>query len=108
MRLFIVALSLIISSVSFAETRNVCARYSQERYIKAITAVAKNLGLSYDQLCALPRVWDVEAQPSHTYTRDGERIPHVRIQLHGEYESCLYMVRDADLVITENRCYSGF
>ncbi len=108
MRSLILASVLFVSSIGFAAEKNSCARYTQERYIKAITVVAENLGLTYKELCALPRVWDVEAQPSHKITREGERIPHVRIQLHGEYESCLYMVRDADWTITENRCYSGF
>ncbi|MNJ96695.1 hypothetical protein D3C87_144250 [compost metagenome] len=110
MRSMIVAISLLISSIGFAKETYApgCAKHNQPRYVAAITAVAKSLDMTYEELCALPKIMDVEAQPTHTFKRDGERIPHVRVQLHMAYESCLYMVRDADLEITDQRCYSGF
>lgn len=110
MRSALIVFALLVSSVGFAKETYVagCGKYNQPRYLTAITTVAKNLDMTFEELCTLPRILDVEAQPSHTLTREGERIPHTRIQLHMSYESCLYMVRDADQVITSQRCYSGF
>lgn len=107
MKLILSALIVLASSAAFAQ--NSCDKWANNpRFVKAINVVAANEGYTFEQLCTLPKILDVEAQPTRKIERDGTVIPHVRVQLHMEYSSCLYMVRDADLAITENRCYSGF
>lgn len=76
--------------------------------MNAIEAVAKSLEVDMETLCTDKNVWDVEAQPARVVSREGMVVPHMRVQLHYKYESCLFMVRDADLEITNQRCYSGF
>lgn len=100
---------LIASLISFsAGAADKCLKYQDSpRYIKAIQSVAAYTNYQMKELCNLPTVWDIEAQPDRVFTRDGEKIPHVRVQLHREFDSCLYMVRDSDQEITSARCYSG-
>ncbi len=99
------ALTLFSSEVFAA---NHCAKYTNyPRYMKAIEAVAKYQDYSVEEFCSLPRVWDVEAQPSRIVKRDGEVIPHVTVQQHFEYDSCLFMVNETDYTISQHRCYSG-
>lgn len=85
-----------------------CAKWENKpEYVKAIDVVATAAGWSYEEMCTLPRIWDVEAQPSRIILRDGTVVPHVRVQLHYEYHSCLYMVNKETWQISESRCYSG-
>ena len=108
MRILISAVIFLASSFSFA-AGTMCDKWaSNPTFVKAISAVADVEGMPFEQLCTLPRILDIEAQPTHLFTREGERIPYTRVQLHGEYDSCLFMVRVSDNVITEQRCYSGF
>lgn len=101
----LMALTLFSSEVFAA---NHCAKYTNyPRYMKAIEAVAKYQDYSVEEFCSLPRVWDVEAQPSRIVKRDGEVIPHVTVQQHFEYDSCLFMVNETDYTISQHRCYSG-
>jgi len=103
---------LVLLMTSFAATamaQNNCDKWSHRpHYIEAIKAVAQAEKYEFTELCSLPEILDIEAQPSHTVTREGEVIPHVQIQLHMNTKSCLYMVRSADLSITSQRCYSGW
>jgi len=70
--------------------------------------LAAHLEYDFKKMCTLPGVLDIEVQPSRIIDQQGEVIPHVRIYLHRSYESCYFMVRDADQVITDGRCFSGF
>ncbi|MFV8249989.1 hypothetical protein [Bdellovibrio bacteriovorus] len=107
MRILLATLTLLASSAAFAG--NLCTKWEHsDRYTAAIKVVAAQEDFSYDELCTFARILDIEAQPSRVITPKGDVIPHVRIQLHMAYESCLYMVRDADKVITSQRCYSGW
>lgn len=106
MKYFIFVLSLC--GLSSAYAANACAKYEgQARYLKAIEVVAKDHDLTLEELCNLPKIWDVEAQPSRIIIRDGTVIPHVRVQLHQEYSSCLFMVNELTYTITKQNCYSG-
>lgn len=108
MRSVLIFTALLLSNSAFA-TGNKCEKYqSSTRYTAAIKAVAAYAQYNFDELCTLETVLDIEAQPTRVITRPGEVIPHVRVQLHRAYDSCLYMVRDADLEITSARCYSGW
>lgn len=107
MKIFLTTLIFITSSAAFAQ--NSCDKWSNTpRFVKAIEVVASAKGLTSEQLCTLPGVLDVEAQPSRKVDRDGTIIPHVRLQLHYSESSCLFMVRDSNWTITEQYCYSGF
>jgi hypothetical protein len=103
---------LVFLMASFGMTamaQNNCDKWSHRpQYIEAIKAVAQAENYDFAELCTAPGILDIEAQPSHTVTREGEVIPHVQVQLHMNYKSCLYMVRNADLAITSHRCYSGW
>ncbi len=87
---------------------NLCSKYeSYPRYMKAIATVAESQNKTLDAFCTNPRVLDIEAQPSRLIARDGEVIPHVRVQEHFEFDSCLYMVNENNYTISQSRCYSG-
>ena len=99
---------LLFTQIAKASDINHCNAYSdKERYLKAIAAVAATYNLDLNEICSSEKYLAIEAQPSRKYTREGELIPHVRVQLHMYSSSCLYMVKDADLSITEVKCYSG-
>ena len=110
MKLLLAAMTLFGSSAAFATGSAIdhCSRYeNRPQYQAAIKAVAAYNKFSTEELCAHSRILEIEAQPTHTVTVEGEVIPHVQLQLHFDYSSCLYMVRISDNVITSNRCYSG-
>lgn len=110
MKMLLVVMALFGSSAAFAADSavNHCARYeNRPQYLAAIKAVAAFNNVSNEELCANTRILEIEAQPTHIVTVEGEVIPHVQLQLHFDYSSCLFMVRIADNVITSNRCYSG-
>ncbi|WP_413586784.1 hypothetical protein [Bdellovibrio sp. HCB274] len=107
MRIFALVLMSVVSSSAFAGT-NMCATYKSQRMLNAINTVAAREEMSFDELCNLPKVLGVEAMPSQIVNTNGEVIPYTRVQLHMSETSCLYMVRDADQVITEARCYSAW
>lgn len=91
-----------------AQAQDICSSVSQSaKFQKAVEAVAQAYDMTLAQLCSSERFLGVEAQPSRVISREGEVIPHVRVQLHGFSSSCLYMVRDSDLSITSSKCYSG-
>jgi len=109
MRFVISVLILISSASASAFAQNNCEKWaSKDRYTSAIKAVAKLEKMAFADLCVLPKVLDIEVSPTHIVTPQGDVIPHTRVQLHMSYESCLYMVRDSDKVITSNNCYSGW
>lgn len=99
-----------IAQASSSNPVNHCADYAdrEPRYLEAIRAVAEYTMRTFEELCVLPGVLDIEAQPDRVIERDGTIIPHITVQLHRETDSCLYKVRDSDKVITSARCYSGF
>lgn len=106
MKMFLVA-ALFLSSTAFAS--DMCGRWrSNARYDKALVTLANHMNYSMEEMCNLPQVLDIEVQPSRVIDREGEIIPHVRIELHRAYDSCFYMIRDVDQVITSSRCYSTF
>lgn len=110
MKLLLAAMTLFGSSAAFAADASVnhCTRYeNRPQYLAAINAVAAFNKVSNEELCANTRILEIEAQPTHTVTVEGEVIPHVQLQLHFDYSSCLYMVRISDNAITSKRCYSG-
>ncbi len=106
------ALVALVFAAGFAQAApvNHCADYAdrEPRYLEAIRAVAEYTMRSFDELCTLPGVLDIEAQPDRVIERDGTVVPHITVQLHRDYDSCLYKVRDRDKAITSARCYSGF
>lgn len=97
---------LLMTSQVFA--KDMCSRWTKERYVKAIEVVAQAEGVTPAELCSMEKLLDVEVQPSQTFTREGKLVPCVRVQLHGEYSSCLYLIKDEDWSILEQRCYSGW
>lgn len=107
MKLFaLVGLLSFASSLSAAE--NMCATYAKyPRYMKAIETVAAYQNYTTEEFCNHPGILAIEAQPSRIILRDGTVIPHVTVQKHLEYSSCLYMVSDIDQSITKANCYSG-
>lgn len=91
-----------------ANAANLCTKYeSSPRFMKAIAEVAKYQNYTTLEFCTLPLVWDVEVQPSRVINNEGEVIPHVRVQQHKEYDSCLYLLNETDYSMTKAYCYSG-
>ena len=99
---------LLLLSQNAMSQNNHCLVYENNpRYLKAITTVAQTYNMSLNDICTSEKYLAIEAQPSRKYTREGEIIPHVRVQLHMYSSSCLYMVKDSDQSLTEVKCYSG-
>ncbi len=95
--------------IPLANATDLCSRYeARPRYTKALQVVANFMNLEFQELCRLEDVLDIEVQPSRIVTREGEVIPHVQVQLHRAYTSCIFMVNDEDGSISNHRCYSGF
>ena len=98
---------LLTTSVFAAE--DFCSPWrNNERYNRAINSLATYLEYDVNEMCSLPSVLNIEAQPARTIDRNGNYIPHVRVTFHKAYESCYYMVRDEDQVVTDGRCYSTY
>jgi hypothetical protein len=108
MRFIITAAILLSSTFAYAATNNCDKWSSKSRYITAIKTVAAAEKYQFAELCTEPKILDIEVQPSHIVTPQGDVIPHTQVQLHMAYQSCLYMVRDSDQVITSGHCYSGW
>ncbi|UOF02542.1 hypothetical protein [Bdellovibrio reynosensis] len=107
MRLLLATMIFLVSSAALAG--DLCSKYEhKERFMKALNTVATHQKYALSEMCSLAHVQDVEVQPSQVITPKGDVIPHVRVHLHSSEYSCLYMVRDADQVITSSRCYSTF
>ena len=99
------ALSFLSITASAAD---LCTKYENKpRYMKAIETVAKYQQYTMEEFCSHPRVLDIEVQPSQVINNKGEVIPHMSVQQHFSYDSCLYMVNETDYSITRARCYSG-
>ena len=95
--------------IPLANANDLCSRYeAKPRYTKALHVVAEFMNLGFQELCNLSDVLDIEAQPSRIVTRNGDVIPHVQVQLHKAYSSCLFKVNDGEESVSEHRCYSGF
>lgn len=102
-------LMAILSLTSVSAFADHCAKFeNNERYTKAIIAVATAQERTYEEFCNRPALLEIEAQPSRIINKKGEIVPHVRVQQHFSYDSCSYLVNETDYSITETRCYSGF
>lgn len=99
------ALATLSTSVSAAD---LCTKYEHNaRFMKAIEVVAKYQKYTKEEFCNLERVLDVEVQPSHVVDYEGNVIPHVQVQQHKSWDSCLYLVNETDYSMTQAYCYSG-
>lgn len=109
----ILSLALVLASSSaFAQnvpTGNKCEKYfGIPRYMTAISIVAKKAKWSVEEMCTLERIWDVQAEDTQVVNKKGDVEPHVRVYLHRSEDTCHYMVRNADGVVTSAKCYSNF
>lgn len=102
-------LSLALTLTATSAIANHCDQFADNpRYLKAIEAVAKTQDRTVENFCTRPGLLSIEAQPSRIISYEGEVIPHVRIQQHFSWDSCLYLVNELDYSITQTKCYSGF
>jgi hypothetical protein len=86
-----------------------CEKYFHNaRYMTAIEVVARNARWGLEEMCNLERIWDIQAEDAMVINKKGEEEPHVRVYLHRNEDTCHYMVRNADLVVTTAKCYSNF
>ena len=72
----------------------------------ALEVVAKAMGYTTDELCALPHLFDIYIERRTLYNAKNEAEPHVWVTLHYNEYSCQYFVRDADHVVTRKNCYN--
>lgn len=104
-------LSLVLTAIFFSSAvsaSQLCTRYENSpRYMKAIATVAAAQDYSVEEFCSLPRVWDLQVDPTRKINEKGEVIPHVRVQQHFESDSCLYLVDETTYEIVQTKCYSG-
>jgi hypothetical protein len=107
MKKLAVLFTLATLSTSISAT-DLCTKYeNNKRFMKAIETVAEYQNYSKEEFCTLGHVMDVEVQPSRIIDREGNVIPHARVQQHKTFDSCLYMVNELDYSITQAYCYSG-
>lgn len=99
-----------IFSFSLAvQAASLCEAYATKpRFYKALETVAAYQDMTMDEFCHRPNVLSIEVQPNRIITREGEIVPHVRVELHSSSYSCSFLVRDADLAVTGSHCYSTF
>ena len=100
-----------LATLSFsasASANDLCSKYEHNaRFMKAVTTVAKFQKYTKEEFCNLENVLDVEVQPSQVIDREGNVIPHVQVQQHKSWGSCLYLVNELDYSMTQAYCYSG-
>lgn len=104
----LLAFALFLTSTPLFAANHCEAYAGRPRYLNAIETVAKAYDLNLEGLCTSEKFIGIEAQPSRKISYEGEVIPHINVQLHRSYDSCFYFVRDRDLTITDQGCYSGF
>ena len=108
MKKFLTASVLFAATTLSAYGADLCSRYyGNARYMKAIETLAAYQEYSVEEFCNLPRVWDLQVAPSRIINRQGEIIPHVQIQQHYEFSSCLFMINETDYSLSSSKCYSG-
>ena len=101
----LMALATLSTTVS---ANDLCSKYEHNpRFMKAIEVVAKFQKYTKEEFCNLERVLDIEVQPSQVIDREGNVIPHVQVQQHKSWDSCLYLVNELDYSMTQTYCYSG-
>lgn len=107
MKKFTILLPLFALSTSISAA-DLCTKFeSNKRYMNAIRAVSKFQNYTKEEFCNLPNILSIEVQPSHTIDNQGNEIPHVRVQQHSSWDSCLYLVNELDYSMTKTYCYSG-
>lgn len=110
MKTILIALSLMASSSAFAGV-NHCAQYEgNTRFLAAIEALAHHQNYTFEELCTDARLLTIEVQPNRLIKPDfgGTEIPAVRVDLHSGYQTCSFIVIDADKTVVNAKCYSGF
>ena len=106
---YLLLLAVAYTFQAQALSTNSCEMYLQNpAYAKAITQVASNMGYTYEQLCAVPRLMDIFVENRNLLNEQQEIIPHILVTLHYGEESCQYFVRDSDFVVTKKNCYNTF
>lgn len=103
------AVLFALATVSLSVSANdLCTKYEHNaRFMKAVTTVAKFQKYTKEEFCKLESVLDVEVQPSQVIDYEGNVIPHVQVQQHKSWGSCLYLVNELDYSMTQAYCYSG-
>lgn len=97
----------LVALVSFSARAELCSRYdSKPEYINALTALAKHVDMSMDEVCNHPRIMDIQIHPSQIINRQGEVIPQIAIYFHYSEHSCKYLLNRQDLSMTESRCFN--
>lgn len=106
MNAVLLALALLSPS-AFATLPDHCAKYSNnEKYVRAISVVARNMGYGPKELCALPRLADIHVTGRTLVNENQELVPHIWVTLHYSEHSCQYFLREADFVTTQKNCYN--
>jgi len=105
---FIVFAGYVMVSPALVAQNHLCSKWeNRPDYMQAISTVAASYQKSYIELCTTKNILDIEVQPSRIILRDGTIVPHLRVQLHYEYDSCLFMVNKESQEISKQHCYSG-
>lgn len=97
----------VLFFVSLSASADLCAPYAtRESDQKAISLVARHMRLSVDELCAHPRVLDIQVTERVFYNPQQQPEPHFWVTLHYNEYSCQYFIRKEDLVMTRSNCYN--
>ena len=82
----------LLSSVSFAQTQNHCAKFEGKGKIEElIKKLSKKLFYSYEEFCAHPRILDIYNEQRLVYhSEDDSYHPYEFITLHYAEQSCEY------------------
>ncbi|MEO5970126.1 MAG: hypothetical protein ABIQ95_09380 [Bdellovibrionia bacterium] len=107
MKNIILAATVLFSASAAMAQNNFCDQYaSKGTYLTAIATVASKMNYTFEELCSLPRLMDIQMLDSLRYSEDYELIDHSKITLHYETYSCDYFVRNSDQVVTKKGCYN--
>ncbi len=108
MKRLMIAASLCFSLPALAD---LCAPHmSRDLRMRALETLSARMDYSLGELCSHPRLLDIHVTETNFYnpaTREHE--PSEWVTLHyREFYACQYYVRQADMVVTKQNCYSTF
>ena len=95
-----------IANTALAQN-NFCAQYAAKpTYLTAISKLATEMNYTFEQLCSLSTLGDIQVVPTALRDENYQPVNHVWVTLHYETYSCQYFVRDADQIIIRENCYN--
>lgn len=107
MKNILLAVTAFLSANAAIAQTNFCTQHSSKSsYLNAISAVAIAMNYTYEELCSLSTLSDIQIEQTVLLNQENEYENHSWITLHYETYSCQYFVRDQDQFISRKNCYN--